>query len=139
MSGVTHIAVGALLGVATANPAGAFSLGVLSHLVIDSLPHNEWFPIWGEIATSTTALVLLAVFAPPLTSAVFWGALGAAMPDLEIVVLTFWRGVGVQPETVLFHRLVRQPAAHRLCERCIQLGLLLGSAGLLFLSRAIWT
>jgi len=125
MSGVTHAAVGAALGATLNNPLPAFAVGAVSHLVLDALPHNEWFPVWLEVAFSVAALGLLGLFSLSTYPGMFWGALGAVTPDMEIVVLTLWRGREPEREDALFHRLVHQPAAHGTFTRSIQVGLLL--------------
>jgi len=90
---VTHMAVGAAVGTITDNAAGAALLGLLSHVPLDVMPHYEFEKMWVEVA------VVMGVFGAMLaaglgTSGIFWGALGATVPDIENL---FWR-LGVLPD-----------------------------------------
>jgi hypothetical protein len=109
---VTHVAVGAALGEAVRGlpdaPLIAFVLGWISHYVLDALPH--WEKLYGEkfpsfetqasvkkwprasvISASIDVLLtvlFLAYFVwrdpngPFYVNPVFWGGLGAILPDL---------------------------------------------------------
>ena len=129
MSGVTHVVVGAALGTIVNAPLSAFWVGVGSHLILDAIPHNEWFPIWLEAAFSFASIGLLCFFLHSTYPAALWGALGAIVPDIEIVVLQLRRGREPKREEALFHRLVYQPPAHGTLSQSIQLVLLLMAAG----------
>jgi len=129
MSGVTHAAVGAGLGSTLNHPVSAFAVGAVSHLLLDALPHNEWFPIWLEVLSSVLALGLLGFFSPFASPGMFWGALGAVMPDVEIVILTLWHRRDPKREEAFFHRFVHQPPAHGVFSQSIQLGILLVASG----------
>lgn len=41
MNNTTHAISGAALGMAIGNPGGAFIIGVISHLVLDYIPHTD--------------------------------------------------------------------------------------------------
>ncbi len=93
MTAITHLAVGAAAGSFTDNAAGAAALGLLSHVPLDILPHYEFDRMWVEVA------VVVAVFAAMLAAGmartgVFWGAVGAVVPDIENLL---WRA-GVLPD-----------------------------------------
>ena len=93
MTVVTHMAVGAAVGTVTDNAAGAALLGLVSHVPLDVLPHYEFEKMWLEV------VVVLGVFGAMLaaglgTSGIFWGALGATLPDVENLL---WR-LGVIPD-----------------------------------------
>jgi hypothetical protein len=90
---VTHLAVGAAVGTLTDNPAGAAVLGLVSHVPLDLMPHYEFEKMWVEVA------VVLGFFGVMLAtgmgrSGIFWGALGATVPDVENLL---WR-LGIIPD-----------------------------------------
>lgn len=87
-----HVLVGSLLGAAVGRPGVAFAAGVVSHPVLDLLPH------WGhpvsrpEFLTvavvdglcGLAVLIAAAVRTPPdRRVAVLAGALGGAFPDVD--------------------------------------------------------
>ncbi|MCP4231176.1 MAG: hypothetical protein GY771_13640 [bacterium] len=82
MSVFTHVAIGAAVGVASGNPVLAFLLGIASHAVADTMSHFDFENVWLE-----TALAIVAGFflwwLGGWQWAVFFGALGAALPDME--------------------------------------------------------
>ena len=93
MTVITHLAVGAAAGSLTDNASGAALLGLLSHVPLDVLPHYEFDKMWVEVAA------LAAVFAVMLAAGmgrtgIFWGAVGAVVPDIENLL---WR-LGVLPD-----------------------------------------
>jgi hypothetical protein len=91
-----HVLAGAAIGNLLGDPVAAVAAGVLSHLVMDAVPHwggNEASPLsqrsWLLVARSD-GLLLLAVLAivvvvasPGNRVAVAAGALGALAPDLD--------------------------------------------------------
>ena len=102
MYSVTHAAVGGALGAALevgigaggSVPVGglgwggvAFAVGIVSHAALDALPHHDLKDVRLDVGLTLGALAGLAA-AGHLGTAVFWGALGAVVPDLEIL---FWR------------------------------------------------
>jgi hypothetical protein len=137
MSGVTHAVVGAALGTLINAPLPAFGVGVASHLVLDALPHNEWFPMWLEAVFSAVSIGLLVFALHSTYPAALWGALGATLPDVEIVVLQLWHGREPKREEALFHRVVYQPPADGTLSRSIQLALLLVASG--YISFLLWS
>lgn len=93
MTVITHLAVGAAAGSFTDNAAGAALLGLVSHVPLDILPHYEFEKMWVEVA------VVVAVFAAMLAAGmgrtgIFWGAVGAVVPDIENLL---WR-LGILPD-----------------------------------------
>jgi len=80
----THAVIGAALGRLIGRPAPAFALGVLSHAVADLLPHRD-YDLPREAALLVAALGLLAG-RYGVGSPAWYGALGAAAPDLENAV-----------------------------------------------------
>jgi hypothetical protein len=79
---VTHMAVGAAAGSFLDSQVGAALLGAASHVALDAMPHYEFEKLWVELAA------VVAVFGGLLLAGMggtglFWGALGAALPDAE--------------------------------------------------------
>lgn len=90
---MTHMAVGAAVGSLTDSATGAALLGLASHVPLDVMPHYEFQKMWVEAA------VVLGVFGAMLfagmeRSGIFWGVLGAAVPDIENLL---WR-LGILPD-----------------------------------------
>lgn len=93
MTVITHMAVGAAMGTLTDNGAAAGLLGLASHVPLDVFPHYEFEKLWVEVAVVTA--VFVAMLAGGLAgTGIFWGALGAALPDVENLL---WRA-GILPE-----------------------------------------
>ncbi len=92
MTVITHLAVGAAAGSFTGNPAGAALLGLVSHVPLDVLPHYEFEKMWVEVATVSAVFVVMLAAGMGRTG-IFWGAVGAVVPDIENLL---WR-VGVLP------------------------------------------
>lgn len=82
----THGLVGAALGASTGSPAAAVAAGLLSHIVLDVIPHDDASGPRGvliDIGVGVTMLVLLRRHLGPLA---WWGAAAATLPDLEVVL-----------------------------------------------------
>ena len=81
MTTVTHAAVGGLIGSAGLGSPVSFLLGMGSHLPLDLVPHWDIKRPWIDtVLTLGTLGVLYLLFG---SHPVFWGAGGAALPDLE--------------------------------------------------------
>jgi hypothetical protein len=94
---VTHLAVGLALGRRLRHPAAATAAGVLSHLLLDRIPHWDGFDgtapwtarrnlaaVIGDVAAAA-AIISLALARRWVTRdrpGVTWGAVGAVLPDL---------------------------------------------------------
>ena len=119
----THVLVGAALGARTRNAATAYGLGVLSHFMMDAVPH--WGPEgdhdeFMRVAVrdglgGLAALAAVGALSPPGSRrAVLAAALGAATPDLdkpfaEITGRLLW------PRPVdQFHRTIQHEAQRRM-------------------------
>jgi hypothetical protein len=88
-SGGIHVLSGFTVGAMARSRVSAFVGGVLSHGVLDAVPHRD-YPSWTANAIETAAGVALAVvFAKGLSrerrDRAFFGALGAITPDIETV------------------------------------------------------
>jgi hypothetical protein len=87
------MAVGAAVGTLTDNAAGAALLGLASHVPLDLMPHYEFEKMWVEVAVVVGVLGTMLA-AGMWRSGIFWGALGATVPDIENLL---WR-LGVIPD-----------------------------------------
>lgn len=109
---VGHTAIGIATGLLVPQPAAAFALGVLSHHLADLTPHfdagsfmkpreladiepleyglREWLFVIIDVALTITLVALLANHVPVSRwGAVFFGMLGANLPDL-VHHVPFW-------------------------------------------------
>jgi hypothetical protein len=87
-----HLTVGAALGMRVRSPLGAFALGVVSHAVLDLVPHfnyTGWRPVSPalvvDVVVAACTALLIARIAPRPWGAVA-GTAGAALPEVERVV-----------------------------------------------------
>lgn len=117
-----HVLSGALIGATVSRPSAAFTLGVLSHFALDTVPH------WGDweskhhfmsvaVPDGLTGVAAIAVFAaaspPGRRLAVLAGMAGAALPDLDKPSV-IWFGRSPFPATVdRFHASIQHEAQHR--------------------------
>ena len=92
----THALIGAALGRLLKRPAAAFAAGVGSHVVADLMPHRD-FTAAVEVPLVAAALTAIAL-TQGVGSAEFWGAIGAALPDLENLV---GRALGIPEDRLL--------------------------------------
>ena len=92
MTVITHMAVGAAAGSFTGSPAGAALLGLVSHVPLDVLPLYVFEKMWVEVATVSAVFVAMLAAGMGRTG-IFWGAVGAVVPDIENLL---WRA-GVLP------------------------------------------
>jgi hypothetical protein len=119
----THVLIGAVIGARTRSAATAYGLGVLSHFVLDAVPH--WGPDrdhdeFMRVAVrdglgGLAALAVVAASSPPGSRRfALAGAIGAATPDLdkpfaEITRRQLW------PRPVdRFHRVIQREAPRRM-------------------------
>jgi len=99
-----HVVTGGAVGELVGNPAGAFTVGIISHFILDSIPHFDHFDndcfSWRQIIFTGTdlivaAILMFAVVKLPLNQTIFsssyaWGALGGFMPDM-LDNVPFWK------------------------------------------------
>jgi hypothetical protein len=133
-----HVLSGAVIGAAARRPVSAFALGVISHFVLDAVPHwGDWgdCPSFMQVAvadglTGLAAMGILAAIAPPdARVVVLAGMAGAALPDLEKPALLFF-GRSPFPRVVdQFHGMIQREARHRFPHEV--------TAGVVFLAAAV--
>lgn len=100
MLGVVHACVGAGVGSLLRGRWGAFAAGLVSHAVIDALPHKDCSP-WVDVPLTAGTLGAVALLRG-VDSPEFWGALGAITPDAEhALVLT--GAIGAEDEVFPTH------------------------------------
>jgi hypothetical protein len=133
-----HVLSGAVIGAATRRPVTAFALGIISHSVLDAVPH------WGkwrgpdqfmQVAvvdglTGLAAMAAMAAIAPDDTRvAVLAGMTGAALPDIQKPSVAFF-GRSPFPRCVdEFHGRIQREAPNRLPQEV--------TVGLVFLAAAV--
>lgn len=113
-----HILVGTAIGVAVGNPVAGFALGVVSHYILDIIPHTDsgtWHyyePLIGkhldvrdftmgivDASVAVFSLLTLAGYAPIIGAAPLVGAFGGLLPDLVMLAglfipaLSKWKGL----------------------------------------------
>jgi hypothetical protein len=117
-----HVLSGALIGARARGPEQAFAAGVVSHFVLDAVPH--WGK-WGTrrrflrvaVADGLVSLAVAGAIAAASPSAqrpaVLAGMAGAALPDLDKPT-RLWFGWSPWPATVdRFHSRIQREAWHR--------------------------
>lgn len=86
MSGVTHVAAGAIIGYWAKDPVIGFVGGFGSHALLDMIPHYE-LPDWKrELLGGILLTLVILLLAREHVTAVFFGIFGSALPDLEIIL-----------------------------------------------------
>jgi hypothetical protein len=119
----THVLVGAVIGARTRSPATAYGLGVLSHFVMDAVPH--WGPDgdhdqFMRVAVrdglgGLAALAAVAAFSPPRSRrSVLAAAIGAATPDLDKPFAEITRRQLWPAPVDRFHRTIQREAPRRM-------------------------
>jgi hypothetical protein len=99
----THAAIGALVGAAVPNRYLAFTLGFLSHFLVDRIPHGDEHMLDGyksgdkvkraiayvtidSIIAMYVTLMILSNAPANLHGAMKWGLIGSVLPDLLVGV-----------------------------------------------------
>ena len=117
-----HVLSGAVIGAMVNRPPVAFTLGVVSHFALDTVPHwGNWGSHRGfmrvAVPDGLTGLAAIAVFAAVSPQerrlAVLAGMAGAALPDLDKPSMV-WFGRSPFPRVVdRFHASIQHEAKHR--------------------------
>lgn len=82
----THAAVGAAVGTLTRSSPVGFILGVLSHLILDRIPHHDYKRYTGA-AFDGVGTLMIFLWLAGFPSHIIWAAVGAVLPDLEVIIL----------------------------------------------------
>ncbi len=83
----THIVVGAVIGKVTGNVPLAFAAGLISHGVLDAVPHHDYKRAGPGVVDFLIGLFLLYyLFSIEFSGPALAGALGGALPDLEVAI-----------------------------------------------------
>jgi hypothetical protein len=117
-----HVLSGALIGALARRPVPAFAAGVVSHFVLDALPHwGDWgsqrrfmrVAVPDGLASLAVMGALTAASPPGRRAAVLAGMTGAALPDADKPT-TLWFGWSPFPQAVdRFHARIQREAPHR--------------------------
>ncbi len=96
MTGVTHISVGAAVGKFIPNPLLALIAGIISHIVIDKVPHSwpqttkyQRGMMIGESVVGILLIFALCFWTGVNKWSIVAGAIGGASVDLFLVVIPF--------------------------------------------------
>lgn len=86
-----HAAAGAALGALVGNPWAGFLAGLVSHGVLDAIPHTDYRTTRPGVIDALLGLAFLAWLAGaqpggPTALAAFWGGLGGMLPDTEVAI-----------------------------------------------------
>lgn len=84
----THALVGGMTAGMLSGPFGAFAGGMVTHIILDAIPHHDYEEtIWGIIDFLVAlGLVLFLYNRFPAAPQFFLGSLGGTVPDLEVVI-----------------------------------------------------
>ncbi len=105
MTLTTHAAAGIVVAYWTGDPMLGFFAAILSHFILDMIPHGDEFIYWRlaenlydpfgrRIAiadgSTTIALILITLLFKdhPQNDLIIWGALGGVLPDLLMTLYT---------------------------------------------------
>lgn len=82
---ITHFIAGAIIGTAVPGPVSAACAGLVSHAVLDSVPHSEYSRAsQGVLDVVCTCLFALGILMAGADARAIAGGLGGALPDLEV-------------------------------------------------------
>lgn len=102
----THVTAGAALGYLIGRPLPAAVAGVAGHVLMDVAPHHDPEEHVGYVVDSAIGLAFVSALAlaPGVRGskagrAAIWGAVGAGLPDTELLAKLF---VMVRPEQYIF-------------------------------------
>jgi hypothetical protein len=94
MLALTHAAIGGAIGETIPSPWLAFGIGMISHILLDKIPHFFSFKkplkdiiIWGDAVATTLFLILLFFMPSHNHLGLIFGALGGVVIDLTLVIL----------------------------------------------------
>jgi len=129
-----HVAVGAALGSLVPHPAVALALGAAAHIPADLVSHRD-FNRAAEFLMAAAALILYT-WLGGLKLTIVLGAVGGALPDVEILFRARPRGGGK-----LFpshSRLLRHGGARPAWDALVQLAVVITMAAWVVWAPAFW-
>jgi hypothetical protein len=135
-----HVLAGALIGTFSPGPVSAFAAGVVSHFVMDAVPHWGGYDIHDVLQVAVvdglvgaTALALVARAAPrDRRTRIVAGMLGAAVPDTDKPWDVFLGGSPFPAPFDRFHARLQRESRRRLPQE-----FLVATAGALVVRRAL--
>ena len=137
-----HVLSGALVGYAVPGPAAGFAAGVLSHVVLDVVPHwgvprpiHEMMHVAvpdGLIGAGAMAVIALTTPAPRRVRVVAAMA-GAVLPDLDKPSTVFFGGSPFPRALDDLHRAIQHESPRRMPQEVVVA--LLGAAAVTWLRR----
>jgi hypothetical protein len=117
-----HVLSGALVGALSRHPVPAFAAGVVSHFVVDAVPHwGKWgsrrrflrVAVPDGLVSLATMGAFTAISPPGRRLAVLAGMAGAALPDIDKPTL-LWFGWSPWPGPVdRFHGAIQRESSRR--------------------------
>lgn len=91
---IAHTVTGAVIGSLVQDPISSFFLGLLSHILLDSIPHwnypvprgkltfKSFLGFWPDVTGSAVIIAAFCVGDPKHLVAIFAGVFGAVFPDI---------------------------------------------------------
>ena len=122
-----HVLAGALVGNACTGPVSAFALGVVSHFVMDAVPHwggkplREVLPIAvaDGLVGATTLLLVARAASPDRRARVVAGMFGAAFPDTDKPWDLFFGGSPFPAAVDRFHSDIQTESPRRMPQELV--------------------
>jgi hypothetical protein len=117
-----HVVAGAVIGAVTQGPASAFALGIVSHAVMDAVPHwgHPDYDVFIKVAVvdglvGLATMAALAQASPPgRRAAVVAGMLGACFPDSDKPSTLFFGGSPFPAWVDEVHKRIQNEAQERM-------------------------
>jgi hypothetical protein len=117
-----HVLSGAAVGAAVGAPVPAFALGIVSHFVVDAVPHwGGWdshrsfmrIAVADGLVGLATIGVVVAATERSRRAAVLAGVVGAALPDLNKPAVVFFGRSPFPARVDRFHARIQDEASGR--------------------------
>ncbi|MDI7248032.1 MAG: hypothetical protein QME92_11300 [Bacillota bacterium] len=90
---ITHFLAGAIVGASMPGPLGAACAGLVSHAVLDAVPHSDYGRAWqGVIDVACAGLVALVILMAGADVRAVAGGVGGALPDIEVAAAFLFPG-----------------------------------------------
>jgi len=79
-----HVLAGAAAASYASNPLTALPVGLVTHALLDMVPHHDYGSIPPGVVDGLAGLLLLTVIALGRGPVTAWGAAGGGLPDVEV-------------------------------------------------------